>query len=98
MKQLLDRGIGIPLFEFRDMLNESQHNNSEHNDVMTSLETLQESMCNKDSEGIFSKLESFQKKNNQVKKDFSIFNEEKNVKIRCKNVIILNMFCICCHF
>ena len=54
---------------------------SAYNDVMTSLETLQESMRNKDSEGIFSNLEEFQKKNNQLKKDFSIFTE------KCKNTL-----------
>ena len=47
---------------------------------MTSLETLQERMCHKDREGTFSNLEEFQKKNNQLKKDFSIFTEE------CKNM------------
>lgn len=53
---------------------------SAYNDVMTSLETLQERMCHKDREGTFSNLEEFQKKNNQLKKDFSIFTEE------CKNM------------
>ena len=56
------------------------HNKSAYNDVVTSLETLQESMCNKDREGTFSNLKEFQKKNNQLKKDFSIFTEE------CKNI------------
>ena len=56
------------------------HNKSAYNDVVTSLETLQESMCNKEREGTFSNLKEFQKKNNQLKKDFSIFTEE------CKNI------------
>ena len=35
------------------------HDRSAFNDVMESLETLQKSMCNKDSEGISSNLEVF---------------------------------------
>ena len=36
-------------------------------------------MCNQDSEGIFCNLQESQKKNNQLKNNFSIFTEE------CKN-------------
>ena len=58
------------------------HNNSVYN--MLSLETLQESICNKDSERIFSNLEEFHKKNNQLKNDFSIFTKErKKIITKC---------------
>ena len=66
------------------------HNKSAYNDVVTSLETLQESMCNKDREGTFSNLKEFQKKNNQLILVYLL----KNVKIYHKYFIILNIFCI----